>query len=402
MTDTPAIADATVRAAEGTSLRALLRNANGPAETAKAAKGWYESTRAGRAMARMVTARGNLLAGGIAYAAVFSLFAALAIGWTVFMAVLGGNAALRDQLVTTINEALPGIIDTGDGGLVSPDQLVLDTALTVTSVVAALVLLWSALAMMTALKASIRRMFGVVAVPENFVVKKVRDLAGFVVLAVATLLTSVSSIGANTLGSLVFDWLGMDGPVSAFLLRAGTFLAGALVDFAVFAFLFRAFAGMRVPRRDLVLGAAIGALASAALRVLGTSVLGASSNPLLASATALVTILLWLNLIARITLMVAAFTANPPAPLKPSAPEEVHFGHEPNYVTLTAPETLQWAHQATTGTLEPDPRLNPNRPPDPVQPEPVPRRGGLIGWLKRRRIERLDRRLAAARESYYR
>ncbi len=390
------IADATIRAVERPPLREELHEREGLVDRAKLLFEWYKSTRLGRTMARVGTAKGNLLAGGIAYAALFSLFAALAIGWTIFMAVLGDDEQLRGQLIDTVNRSLPGILDDGSGnGMLRPEDLVQDTALNLTSIIAFLVLLWSAIATMTALKASIRRMFGVVSLPENFVLKKLRDLLGFLVLAVATLVTSVASLAANSLGTLVFDWLGIDGPFTAFLLRAGTFLLGAAVDFAVFVFLFRWFAGLRVPRRDLLMGAALGGFATAVIRVLGTSVVGASDNPLLASATALVTILLWVNLVSRVALIVAAFTANPPAPVVPESAEEVHFDQTPNYVTVSAPHTLAWDHHAATGAV------SPRRPEPEPEPGPQPKWGGLIGWMKRRRIERLERRLASARDRYY-
>lgn len=390
------IADATIRAVERPPLREELHEREGLVDRAKLLFEWYKSTRLGRTMARVGTAKGNLLAGGIAYAALFSLFAALAIGWTIFMAVLGDDEQLRGQLIDTVNRSLPGILDDGSGnGMLRPEDLVQDTALNLTSIIAFLVLLWSAIATMTALKASIRRMFGVVSLPENFVLKKLRDLLGFLVLAVATLVTSVASLAANSLGTLVFDWLGIDGPFTAFLLRAGTFLLGAAVDFAVFVFLFRWFAGLRVPRRDLLMGAALGGFATAVIRVLGTSVVGASDNPLLASATALVTILLWVNLVSRVALIVAAFTANPPAPVVPESAEEVHFDQTPNYVTVSAPHTLAWDHHAATGAV------SPRRPEPEPEPGPQPKWGGLIGWMKRRRIERLERRLASVRDRYY-
>lgn len=390
------IADATIRAVDRPPLREEIAATEGLGAKGKLLFEWYKSTRIGRTMARVGTAKGNLLAGGIAYAAIFSLFAALAIGWTVFMAVLGGNEELRNQLVDTVNRSLPGILDDGSGnGLIRPEDLVLETALTPTSIIAFLILVWSAIATMTALKASIRRMFGMVSLPENFLFKKLRDLVGFIVLALSTLVTSAASLAANSLGSRVFDWLGVDGPFTEFLLRAGTFLLGAAVDVAVFVFLFRFFAGLRVPRRDLLLGATLGAVGTSVIRVVGTSVIGVSDNPLLTSATALVTILLWVNLVSRIALVAAAFAANPPAPVVPESAEEVHFDQTPNYVTVSAPHTLAWDHHAATGAVSP-------RKPEPEpEPGPQPKWGGLIGWMKRRRIDRLERRLASARDRYY-
>jgi membrane protein len=52
------------------------------------------------------------------------------------------------------------------------------------------------------------------------------------------------------------------------------------------------------------------------VRVLGTSVVAgsASSNPILTSFAVIVTLLVWMNLIARIVLLAAAWTADPPGP----------------------------------------------------------------------------------------
>ncbi|MCP5809970.1 hypothetical protein NL321_27895, partial [Klebsiella pneumoniae] len=92
----------------------------------------------------------------------FSIFAGLAIAYTIFMAVLGDNALLRARVLAAVEAFIPGVIDNGSGnGLVRPEDLVLDTALTPASVIAALVLLWSALRVMNALKGSIRAMFGI-------------------------------------------------------------------------------------------------------------------------------------------------------------------------------------------------------------------------------------------------
>src|SRR3954468_9097882 len=81
----------------------------------KAAWDWVKHTRAMRANARFGARNGGVLTGGIAYATLFSVFAALTIGYTIFMAVLGDNERLRAQMLDAIDSALPGLIDTGDG-----------------------------------------------------------------------------------------------------------------------------------------------------------------------------------------------------------------------------------------------------------------------------------------------
>ena len=58
---------------------------------------WWKHTRPGRANARFRARSGGVLSGGIAYAALFSVFAALTISYTAFVAVLGDNDELRGE-----------------------------------------------------------------------------------------------------------------------------------------------------------------------------------------------------------------------------------------------------------------------------------------------------------------
>ena len=157
---------------------------------------------------------------------------------------------------------------------------------------------------------------------------------------------------------------------------------------------------MRPLRRDLLSGAAMATIAAGALRLVGTgAVSSVSDNPVLASAAALVTLLLWVNLLVRITLIVAAWTANPPAPVRPQSPAELRARERPNYVTVSAPQTLSWSHQGVTGALDPDPTLRTGAVEDP-DPAPEPYWGGLIGVVQRSRIRRLEARLEKVRRSY--
>ncbi|TNC19303.1 YihY/virulence factor BrkB family protein, partial [Georgenia sp. 311] len=317
---------------------------------------WWSMTRPGRALARYGRAAGGMLAGGITYSAIFSIAAALTLGYTAFMAVLGSDTELRDRVLEAVDSALPGVIDTPTSrGLLNPDDLVLDTGLTPTSVVATAVLLWTAISVMGALKRSIRSMFGIVVLQENAFLTRVRDFLGFLTLAVAVLLTAALTIAAGAAGQWVLDLLGVSGTVAQLGLRALGLLVALAVDAGVFVLLFRVLAGVRPPRRDLLLAALLGAVASGALRLFGTSLVGsAASNPLLATAAALATLLLWVNLLSRVTLLIAAWTANPPAPPAPDHPDVTHFSETPNYVTLSAPHTLTWRYEAITGTVEAD------------------------------------------------
>ena len=82
---------------------------------------WWKDSRPGRATYRYLYSRGALLCGGIAYSALFSLFAALTIGYTVFMQVLGGSQELMDAVFGEINELVPGLIAVdGEKGVIDP------------------------------------------------------------------------------------------------------------------------------------------------------------------------------------------------------------------------------------------------------------------------------------------
>src|SRR5690625_3708459 len=182
----------------------------------------WEHARVGRGLARYGKARGGLLAGGITCSALFSVFAALTIGYTVFMTFLGGNIELRQTVLDSVDDTLPGVSDTAESdGLVSPDDLMLDTALNPASVIAVVVLVWTAISVMGAIMRSIRAMFGIVVPKENPVLTRVRDLGGFLTLALAVVLTAALTIAAGTAGVWVMGLLGVEGGIGTGSRRAG-------------------------------------------------------------------------------------------------------------------------------------------------------------------------------------
>ncbi len=315
-----------------------------------------------RAVQRYGAAKGGLLAGGIAYSALFSIVAALTIAWTAFMATLGGNDTLRADVIGAVNSVLPGILDDGTGtGMVNPDSLVLDSIFNPASFIAALVLLWTAVSIMTNIRTGIQAMFGIAAPAENFALQKLRDLIGFIGMALGIVTSSVLGTMAGTMGRTVLGWIGLaDNPASGYLLRALGFVVAAGVAAITFACLFRITAIVRPAGKDLWLGSALGGVVVHIVLTLGTALVSSvSDNPLLAASAGIATLLLFVNLLCRVLLLVAAFTANPPTPTQPETPEEVHFDETPNYVTLSAPHTLDWDYQATTGQVQVDPALRP-------------------------------------------
>lgn len=342
---------------------------------------WFKRTRIARALGRYSAVNGGLLAGGVAFSALFSIFAALVIGFTVFMAVLGNNTDLRDAVIEQVDQALPGIIDTGGGGILSPEDLELGTVGGIAGAISVVVLLNTAMSTIANLRSAIRAIFGVTAPKENPVLGKLRDLAGFIALALAVLLTAALGIAAGALADVLIEAIGLtDATATAILLRGATLLVALAVDFGVFIFLFRVVAGIRPPRKDLLIGSLVGAIGAGVLRYLGTTAVSSVEDPLLASYAAIITLMLWINLLVRITLIVGAWTANPPVRPDITTEHLTHFDEEPNYVTVTAPHTLTWDYDPGTGQLRAG------------DPEPEGEHwGGLIGKVRDAHRRRRDR-----------
>lgn len=339
---------------------------------------WWKQTRIARGLGRYGAANGALLTGGIAYSALFSIFAGLTVAFSIFMAVLGDNAELREAVMEALGSALPGIVQTADNpdGLLSPESLEFSGgASLLTGVIGFLVLVNTATSVMAALRTGIRSMFGILMPAENAILAKLRDLAGFLVLAVAVVLTAALGIAVGAAGTAIAGAVGLeDNPAVQALLRILGYAVALGVDFAVVLFLIRGLGAARPPRRDLIVGSLVVAVAAGVIRFLGTTLVGSvSDNPLLAPFAAIITLLLWVNLIVRVLLMVCAWTANPPA-IPEIGPDDVtHAEQTPNFVTETEPETLEWEHDPQTGKILPEPA-----------PEPEEYWGGLIGWAKRK------------------
>ena len=234
-------------------------------DRAKALFAWWQHTRPARANARFGARGGGVLTGGIAYAALFSVFAALTIGYTIFMAVLGSNDELRQKVLDAVNESLPGLIKTGDGsGMIDPDSLVLSGSLTVDRDHRGR----RAPAQRDRgdggpaargpgdVRARGRRGAG-----GNAVLGKARELGGFVGMAFAVLLSAVLTTGVASAASWILDSLGW-GSSTTVVLRVVGILVAFVIDAAIFLLVVTVLAGEHAPWRDLRWGAVIAASAS--------------------------------------------------------------------------------------------------------------------------------------------
>lgn len=319
---------------------------------------WWKDTRIARMLARYNGANGALLSSGMALTSLLSLTAALTVAVTVFMAVLGGNEQLRDAFFSAIGEAIPNLLktDSDPSGLVDPDALRMSGAVSVTGVIALAVMAWSAIGVVGQLGASIRAMFAIRATPGNPVVQIARNGLGALGLGLSLVAGAGVGIAVDLAGDFVLGLLGLEPSGVSRTVLSWTGVALSLVVYALVSWLLIVVvARARPPKRDLVWGIVLIALASIVLRIAGTSAVGAAKGPLLATAATLVTLVLWINLQVRVVLTICAWIANPPSPGLPATAREVHFLETPNYVTRSVPATLAWPHNPVSGEIRPDP-----------------------------------------------
>jgi membrane protein len=275
---------------------------------------WAQASRPWRAWQRFGRARGTVLAGGVTYAAFFSLFPALAAGFSIFGLILGSDPEMQERVVNAVNTAFgtPIIkVSESDPGVVSLSSLTNGTVLSITGIIALAGLLYTGLGWLDAMREGIRAMFGQERAEGNVVKKKSQDVVvlvgvGLVILASAGTGLVVSSAADGLLGSV-----GLSGSV------AGEVLIGVLssvillfVDATVLVILFRVLAGLHLPPEDLRDSALAGAVALGVLKIFAGFLLGrVSDNRFLATFAVALGLLIWLNLMSRVTLLSAAWAA---------------------------------------------------------------------------------------------
>ena len=268
----------------------------------------FQGSRLWKAWQRYGDARGNLLAGGVAYFAFFSIFPVVALAFTVFGVLLQDNPQWLGQIKDYLNDTLPGFVKDGDKGLI-PIEAPGGGALTVTGLVGLGGLLYAGLGWLGALRDGIRTVFRAEGAPGNIVLAKLRDLGVLVLLGLAIVVSAAVTGVASALTSFIADAIGLGG--QQWLLRGIALVIGAVLDGFVVLVMLRLLSGVEVPWRGLLGGAVVGGIGITLLKLLGTSLIaGTTENPLFASIAVVVGLLAWLNFMSRIILLSAAWSAN--------------------------------------------------------------------------------------------
>ncbi|NQX27102.1 YihY/virulence factor BrkB family protein [Microbacteriaceae bacterium VKM Ac-2854] len=272
-----------------------------------------QKTRPVRVFTHYSETGGPLLASGLAFQALFAIFAALFVFFAVFGFVLRDNVPLRDSLLDMIEMSVPGLIgEKGGSALVTVDTLLDSSILSWTGAIAAAGLIWTALGFLGSLRQAVRLLFALPGPTTLFVLLKLKDAASAIVFAVVLIVSAALSVfSTSALGwGLDVIGIGRESVAGTIGVRIVGLIVMLALDTATLAGSFRFLSGIPIPWKNLWVGSLLGGVALGTLKVLGTTLLaGASRNPLFASFVVFIGLLIWFNFVCQAILIAASWIA---------------------------------------------------------------------------------------------
>ena len=275
--------------------------------------GWVRKLFVVRVFLYYSNAQGPLLASGLAFQAIFAVFAAVWVTFSVIGLVVAGDAHLQRPLIDFLADNVPGLIKSSSGsGAIDPKVLLSAGSFTFSGVIALIGVLVTAVSWLASARTAIRIIFDVPPSKTNFFLLKLRDLGVALGFSIALVISAALSVAGSAATGFVLHLLGIS-PNSLAGNIAGKSVSIALsfvLDAAILGALFRVLSGVRIPWRRLLGGVVVGAVALGALKVLGGSLLGVSkSNPLLASFAVILGLLIFFNFVCQVILLSASWVS---------------------------------------------------------------------------------------------
>ena len=273
--------------------------------------GWWWNSRPGRTLERYLESRGPLLARGMSFSAVFSVFAAVYVFFAVFGIVFESSSMLRDAVVEGVSATIPGLIDTGTGGAIDVDALFDVQVLGVSGLVAMLALVFTASGWLRSFRDGVRTIFGLPQKDRGFLLMRLIDMALVIALGVLMVLSAALSVIATHALGVAGKWMAAMGyqMSDSFLVAAGLLLA-LLIDVLVFFMLFRLQSRIPVSNKVVLRGAFMGAIGFGVLKYLGAELAsGVGNNPLMAGFAVILGLMVWFNLVMQWLLLTTAWIA---------------------------------------------------------------------------------------------
>jgi membrane protein len=253
-------------------------------------------------------AQGALLASGLAYQAIFAVFAAVWVGFSIVGLVVAGNHQLQQPLIDLLATSVPGLIKSSPSaaGAIDPKTLLSAGAFTLTGIIALVGVLVTALGWLASARTAIRIIFGIPQSKTNFLLLRLRDLVVAIGFGLALILSAALSAAGSTATGLGLDLLGISphSLLGNLVGKSVTIALSFLLDAVILGALFRVLSGVQIPWRRLVGGVVFGAIGLGILKTVGGTLLGVSkSNPLLASFAVILGLLIFFNFVCQVILL---------------------------------------------------------------------------------------------------
>lgn len=260
---------------------------------------------------------GFLLAAAISYQSIFAIFAVIYVAFAIVGLWLGGSQTAIDRLIDLINSYIPGLIGTGESGLVSEaavGEIARGSAsvLAITGAVAVLVAIWTAIGFVTFTRRAVRDIFGLPFDGRNYLLLKARDFVAGALFGGALVLGAGLGWVASGAVDLLFRALGGD-ILSAWgnvISRVASLAIALVINTGALAALIRFLTGTSLPWARIWPGALLGGGALIVLQLgAGLLLYYTPANPLLATFSVFIGFLLWFRLAGIVILVAASWVA---------------------------------------------------------------------------------------------
>jgi membrane protein len=258
---------------------------------------------------------GFLLAAAISYQSLFAIFATLYAAFAVVGLWLGGSQDAIDALIRVVNTYIPGFIS--GAGPVDPDDVASiardsSSLLAITGSIALAVAVWTAIGFVTFTRRAVRDIFGLPFDLRSFVLLKLGDLLAAILFGAALVVGAGLGLVAGGLVSQVLVWANVpfQSTATEVASRLGSVIVSVLLNAGALTLLIRFLTGTSLPWRSIVPGATAGGAALALLQLgFGFLAVYSPSNPLLATFSVVIGLLLWLRLAGIVMLVAASWIA---------------------------------------------------------------------------------------------
>lgn len=254
---------------------------------------------------------GSQQAAGVTYFGFLSVFPVLALAFFVVGWIARVAPAARDALTTAVSDVLPGLIGDPPHGISLTE---IQNSAGAVGIIGLAGVLYAGLGWLSALRTALIAVFCEPArMRPNFIMGKLRDFSGLVVLG-SVLLIGVAVSGGVAQGSgRVLEWLHLSSGMGWLVVVIGI-VVGLAVNAVMFFLMFWLLARPRLPDRALWQGAALAAVGFEALKQLSGVLLASTRGQPAFQAFGIALILLvWINYFSQLTLYAAAWAYTSPA-----------------------------------------------------------------------------------------